>query len=149
MDARQQLVLRLREAAGSRNNREIGEALGFSPETVRRYMTGVSPPCVAFVIALCERFGVSADWLVLGAGPMSPGERDLEALRRASAAALFARVAELVEPKGAGAPAPPHHGNSDPTPNGSTGPRLPSRPGTPSRPVALARRKQAGDEPTP
>lgn len=147
MDARQQLVTRLREAAGARNNREIGEALGFSPETVRRYMTGVSPPCVAFVIALCERFGVSADWLVLGAGPKSPGERDLEALRRASAAALFARVAELVEPKGGGAPAPAVSGHAAGTPNGTSGTHPISRVGARDRPLTLARRKQAGDEP--
>ncbi len=149
MDARQQLVTRLREAAGARNNREIGEALGFSPETVRRYMTGVSPPCVAFVIALCERFGVSADWLVLGAGPMSPSERDLEALRRASAASLFARVAELVETKGTGAPAPTENGHPAATPTGNSGIRPPGRAGTEVRPLAVARRKHAGEEPTP
>lgn len=90
---------RLRQATEGMNYRQVGDEVRFSCETVRRYMLGSASPRVDFIAAVCERFNVSADWLVMGVGPMRPEDRHREALRHASAADIFARVAELVEVK--------------------------------------------------
>lgn len=90
---------RLRQATEGMNYRQVGDVVRFSCETVRRYMIGSALPRVDFIAAVCERLNVSADWLVMGVGPMRPEDRHREALRDASAADIFARVAELVEMK--------------------------------------------------
>jgi transcriptional regulator with XRE-family HTH domain len=47
----------------------IATITGVHPETVRRYVTGKSPPSGAFLAALCDGLGISPRWLLLGDGP--------------------------------------------------------------------------------
>lgn len=64
-----QLCARMNEAAAGNNLREIAEATGYHPETVRRYMSNGRTP-VHFVAAFAPAFKVSLMWLMLGKGKM-------------------------------------------------------------------------------
>ncbi len=70
-----QLAQRLRDAVGSRSNRFVATVTGYNEETVRRYLRD-GGPSAEFLASVCREFGVSADWLLLGAGPMRPPGRD-------------------------------------------------------------------------
>jgi transcriptional regulator with XRE-family HTH domain len=58
---------RMRMVVGGRSFAAVSRATGFNDETVRRYLSG-GRVSVDFIIALAERYGVSADWLLLGRG---------------------------------------------------------------------------------
>lgn len=64
-----QLAQRLRDAVGSRSNRFVATITGYNEETVRRYLRD-GGPSAEFLASVCREFGVSADWLLLGMGPM-------------------------------------------------------------------------------
>ena len=64
-----QLAQRLRETVGARSNRFVATVTGYNEETVRRYLRD-GGPSAEFLAAVCREFGVSADWLLLGIGPM-------------------------------------------------------------------------------
>lgn len=70
-----QLAQRLRDAVGSRSNRFVATVTGYNEETVRRYLRD-GGPSAEFLASVCREFGVSADWLLLGAGQMRPPGRD-------------------------------------------------------------------------
>lgn len=63
---------RLRSIIHKQTVRAVSAEMGFHPQSVRRWLQGDSSPPAAFLIAVCERFGVSADWLLLGIGPARP-----------------------------------------------------------------------------
>jgi hypothetical protein len=90
---------RLREIAGDRTYRAIGELTRQNSETVRRYMQGQAPS-VEFLAAICAAMGVSADWMITGRGPMFVGEAKSHALREANAAELLSAVATTLESLG-------------------------------------------------
>jgi hypothetical protein len=46
----------------------VGSMTRTHPETVRRYMVGMSKPSLEFVVGVCRGFKVSADWLLFGKG---------------------------------------------------------------------------------
>lgn len=71
---RQEVAGRLRVACPGATIREIAEATGFHPETVRRIVRGNAPITAEFVAAAGRRLGVSPNWLVLGQGPMRMGK---------------------------------------------------------------------------
>lgn len=48
---------------------EFAKEIGVSYRTLQNYTGGVSPPKVQFYERVCERFGVSANWLLLGITP--------------------------------------------------------------------------------
>lgn len=68
-DVPRDLWERLRWAARGCSVREVARRTRMNPETVRRYMRG-SVPTVWFVIEFCRAYGVSADWLLDGIGPV-------------------------------------------------------------------------------
>ena len=70
-----QLAQRLRDAVGSRSNRFVATITGYNEETVRRYLRD-GGPSAEFLASVCREFGVSADWLLLGLGPMRPAGID-------------------------------------------------------------------------
>ena len=67
---------RLRRVAGDRSYRQIGSATNTHPETVRRYLTG-GLPCVRFITAFCEAYGINANWLLFGEEPMTRAPRGM------------------------------------------------------------------------
>lgn len=64
-----QLAQRLREAVGARSNRFVATITGYNEETVRRYLRD-GGPSAEFLAAVCRHFGVSAEWLLMGIGPI-------------------------------------------------------------------------------
>ncbi len=66
--APEDVAARMQEACGELSFSEIARRTGSNRETVRRYMTQ-GKPTVAFVAAICEHFGISPTWLILGRGP--------------------------------------------------------------------------------
>lgn len=70
-----QLAQRLRDAVGSRSNRFVATVTGYNEETVRRYLRD-GGPSAEFLASVCREFGVCAEWLLLGAGPMRHPPRE-------------------------------------------------------------------------
>lgn len=64
---------RFAEALRNRSNAEISRLTGFHPEAIRRYRLGRTPPA-SLLAAMCVKLGLSADWLLLGKGPMMASE---------------------------------------------------------------------------
>lgn len=89
---------RLRHIAGERTYRRLGELTQTHPETVRRYMQGQAPSA-DFLQRMCEVFGVSGDWLLLGRGTMRYEEIKHWALRQADAPELLHALADTVASK--------------------------------------------------
>jgi len=59
---------RFAQAMGDRSNAEVSRLTGFHPEAIRRYRLGRTPPA-SLLAAMCDKLGVSAEWLLLGRGP--------------------------------------------------------------------------------
>lgn len=88
---------RMRLAVGEDSTyRQVADRTGANAESVRRYMQG-NAPSVEFVVSLCRCFGVSADWLLTGRGPMKAKDLKGYALGESSAGELFTAVAENLE----------------------------------------------------
>jgi transcriptional regulator with XRE-family HTH domain len=90
------LTQRLRSLVGARSFREIGELTDTHPETARRYLAGQAPS-VEFLAAVCRAFGVTAEWLLTGQGPMRRSDAKGHALREASATELLTAIAATLE----------------------------------------------------
>lgn len=46
----------------------FAKSIGIQKDTYRRMISGVSRPSVDVVVGVCERYNVSADWLIFGKG---------------------------------------------------------------------------------
>lgn len=66
---------RLTIVCGEMSYAEFGRATGFNHETVRRYVQGQCTPPPEFLAQLCESFGYSPTWLLLGRGRARFGAR--------------------------------------------------------------------------
>lgn len=86
---------RLQAAIGSLSLRRVAELTRCPPETVRRYLNGQSPS-VEFLTALCDRAGLSPQWLLLGVGPMHTRDVRPAALREANPGELLAAIADTL-----------------------------------------------------
>src|SRR5690242_12763922 len=60
---------RLRVVCGDFSFAEFARWTGFNHETVRRYVQGESSPSPVFLAVLCDTFGYSPEWLLMGTGP--------------------------------------------------------------------------------
>lgn len=77
-DIRRRLVEVCRQV-GLDSYQQIADALGESYASIRRYVGGFEDrtPSLEFVIKVCDRFEISADWLLFGRLPQRRGEVDL------------------------------------------------------------------------
>jgi transcriptional regulator with XRE-family HTH domain len=87
---------RLAAVVGQRSSRYVGELTNTNHETVRRYLSGQAPS-TEFLQAVCRAFGLSADWLLLGKGPMKASDVRDHALRQADPSELLTALAVAVE----------------------------------------------------
>jgi transcriptional regulator with XRE-family HTH domain len=76
--------------------RELANRLGINHETVRRYLHGAAPS-VEFIANLAEALDLSAEWLVLGQGPMYRVEMVAHALEEAGPQRLLHALGKLLE----------------------------------------------------
>jgi hypothetical protein len=86
---------RLRQAAGGRSNRQLADVTGLPIASIRRIVDG-GEPTTEIVEALCIRMDLSADWLLLGRGPVHASDVRREALRQVPAADLIGSLAVAV-----------------------------------------------------
>jgi len=63
-----QLRERLREAVGADSYRAIAARFGNNPEWVRFQLHTLNPSA-RFLSGVCDLYGISGDWLLLGRGP--------------------------------------------------------------------------------
>lgn len=84
-------VLRAHLLAGS-SLRSLAETLGINAETLRRMYLN-QRPSAQLLSLLCEKCGVSGDWLLMGIGPQMKAEIIQECLRNATAPELCQAVA--------------------------------------------------------
>lgn len=87
---------RLYEIAGDRTYRALADITGLNSETVRRYMQGQSPS-VEFLASICAAMGVSANWLLMGQGPMRAPDARRLAEAHANPAEILSALAEGLE----------------------------------------------------
>ncbi|MBM4108216.1 MAG: helix-turn-helix transcriptional regulator [Phycisphaerae bacterium] len=88
---------RMRLAVGEEATyRQVADRTGANAESVRRYLQGHAPS-IEFVVAMCRCFGVSADWLLTGRGPMKASDLKGHVLGESSAGELFTAVADNLE----------------------------------------------------
>ena len=71
---------RLTELRKSRglSQEELAEQLTLTRQTISKWELGQSSPDIEYVIALCEYFGVSTDYLLKGEEPVSKAEKKEE-----------------------------------------------------------------------
>lgn len=60
---------RLKIVRGDISQKEFGEKFNITPNTLRRYETGVNPPTTDFILDVCEKYKINPIWLLLGEGP--------------------------------------------------------------------------------
>lgn len=87
---------RLREAMSTVRPAEAAAAAGISTAALYRYFKG-RPPSVEAVAALCARYGLSADWLLLGRGPRRCDSVERWALETAGPAELCEAIGWRLE----------------------------------------------------
>ncbi len=75
--------------------RQIGNATGTHPETVRRYLNGHAPSA-AFLTQVCVQYGVSGEWLLSGRLPMRSDEVQMHVLKNADPEVVVGVVSEMV-----------------------------------------------------
>lgn len=61
---------RIREVCSSTSGWLLEKELGINHETIRRVLNGQSRPSARVLVAICERYEVRAEWLLLGRGVM-------------------------------------------------------------------------------
>jgi len=61
---------RLERAIRPDSCRDVAQKLGTSPETIRRYLRGLSTPSASLLASLCRAYGVNANWLLIGEPPI-------------------------------------------------------------------------------
>jgi len=83
-------------ALAGQSCRAIGLRTNTHPETVRRYLS-VGHPSVEFVCGIARAYEVSCDWLMLGIGPMKPGDKIDHLMRAAPLSQLLRGVSEKLE----------------------------------------------------
>lgn len=71
MDTLAKRILSLR---GNKSQTEFSSLLGVAQNTLGRYERGERTPDADFLLALRQKLGVSAEWLLAGEGPMLPGD---------------------------------------------------------------------------
>jgi len=96
MSTLSELHVRMLDAAGDRTFRSVATMTGQNHETVRRYMQGAAPS-VDFISAFCEAFGLNANWLLTGRGPMKAAEMRGDALTQANPTELLTATAGTLE----------------------------------------------------
>lgn len=64
------LSQRIKAARGSLSQAEFGKRIGISQTSIGNYESGIRFPDSKTIVAICKTFGVSSEWLLMGAGPM-------------------------------------------------------------------------------
>lgn len=88
-DVASRLARVLGVADGTFSPREIALMADIQPETMRRTFADGQTPSTENLAKLCERFGLSSDWVLTGRGPTHREQFAKEGLRRSSLSDLM------------------------------------------------------------
>ncbi|NMC50545.1 MAG: hypothetical protein GYA47_14140 [Desulfovibrio sp.] len=67
------IFTRLKDAVGAKSDNDLGEALGLRQQTISAARSKKQIP-PGWVVEISAKFGVSADWILYGEGPVRRGE---------------------------------------------------------------------------
>lgn len=70
----QDLASRLKALRANKNQAEFAEEIGISVRSLSRYENGLGSPDLDTINKICDKFGVSPQWLAFGDGSAFPGE---------------------------------------------------------------------------
>lgn len=75
---------RLESLRGNTSQKEFARKLGVPLTSYTNWVCGTSSPKMEYIVMLCTKLGVSADWLLgLSASPPATPKRDVEDLKKA------------------------------------------------------------------
>jgi DNA-binding XRE family transcriptional regulator len=86
---------RIKLVRGKTPQDEFARLIEVHKSSLGRYERGESTPDMDFAAKVCSVFGIKAEWILLGIGPMRAGESPPAAALEPETAALAARVAAL------------------------------------------------------
>lgn len=90
------IVARMREVIGAKNDAALAQALGLGVNAPSNWRQRNSPP-YSFCAALAQATGVSLDWLIFGRGPQRTGRNPpVEQTERAVGSAPAHRITQFV-----------------------------------------------------
>jgi hypothetical protein len=92
---------RLNRVKGDRSVAWLAAVADVHRETMRRYLTGQSPPSALALMQICHHGEISPEWLLLGRGPM----RREPSVSEATPTELLSSLATWIERSGEPAPA--------------------------------------------
>ena len=58
----------------TKSRRSFAEEIGVKESTLRNYEQGITQPTADFLENVCKKLSISPQWLLLGSGPIKPGE---------------------------------------------------------------------------
>ncbi len=90
------LGARLQKVLTGHSFAEIARRTKVSAESARRYWHG-NPPTVEFLAAVCQEYGVSADWLLCGVGAAHRSDVVAHLIAEATASQLCAAIDGKIE----------------------------------------------------
>lgn len=67
--------LRLARHAAGLSMREAAERTGVPARTISNYELGEHKPSIDYIVTICTCFGINANWLLTGEGPMLKDQR--------------------------------------------------------------------------
>lgn len=65
---------RIKQVRGDLSQTEFSQKNGITQVTLSRYERDERVPDADFIVNLCKLFNIMPEWLLMGAGPMRPGE---------------------------------------------------------------------------
>jgi transcriptional regulator with XRE-family HTH domain len=88
------IVVRLSAACGGLTFAELARITHAKPESVRRYMCGLTTPSLDFILNISVALGLSVEWVLWGRGPMLRKDFEDQVLRDAGIVRLLHAVAD-------------------------------------------------------
>lgn len=73
---------RITQIRGKASRRSFAQQIGIAENTLRNYEEGLSLPNSDTIAQICQSLAINAEWLILGTGPMRPGDTSPEAEKR-------------------------------------------------------------------
>lgn len=94
----EQLINRVKTLPGADNVSGFARNVGMNQKTVDLYMKGERKPSLEFVLSICSRFAVSADWLLgLRDTKTAQQDRTSDPVQQAKLEGLKAAIRSLLD----------------------------------------------------
>jgi transcriptional regulator with XRE-family HTH domain len=88
------IIVRLTTGCHGLSFAELARITHTKPESVRRYMSGLTTPSLDFILNISIALGLSIEWVLWGRGPMLRKDFEQQVLRDAGIVRLLHAVAD-------------------------------------------------------